>query len=438
MYKILILALREYRSSVRTKGFIIGLVVFPLLMGGGFFAWSMFGDKVDITPKKIVIIDHTSQIYPAIKKAAEEYNTKSLYDTATNKQVKPKYIIEEVKPDTVNPFEQKLSLSERVSSKEIHAFVIIGADVINPRGDSEKASIKYYSENSFMDDIRGWMNWPLNDKIRKLRIAEMGLEGEKVNNLFHWIDVKGMGLVEASEGGEDIQEAKESNPAEAILIPYVLMMLMFMMIMMSAVPLLYSVMEEKTERIAEVLLGSITPFQFMMGKVIGGISVALTGAAVYIIGGVFVASQMGYADLIPTHVIPWFLTYMVLAMIMIGSIMASLGSASNDNKDAQSLQFPAIIPLIIPMMVIMPVLKDPLSSFSTTMSLIPPFTPFLMLIRQASPATIPAWQPFVGLVGILLFTLLSVWAGGKLFRTMILMQGKRPKFGTILKQLMKK
>ncbi len=438
MYKILILALREYKASVRTKGFIIGLVVFPLLMGGGFFAWSMFGDKVDITPKKICVIDHTSQIYNTIKEEADNYNSTSLYDKASGKQIKPEYIIELVEPDTINPFEQKLLLSKKVSNKEIHAFVIIGADVIFPKDDDEKASIKFYSENSFMDDMREWMNGPINNRIRKIRIAEIGLEEQKVENLFRWMKVKGMGLVKAGEGDKGIQEAKESNPAEAILIPYILMMLMFMMIMMSAIPLLYSVMEEKTERIAEVLLGSVTPFQFMMGKVIGGISVALTGATVYIIGAIFIASQMGYADMVPTHVIPWFLAYMILAMIMIGSIMAALGSASNDTKDAQSLQMPAIIPLIIPMMVIMPVLKAPLSSFSTTMSLIPPFTPFLMLIRQASPATIPMWQPIVGLVGILLFTLLSVWAGGKIFRTMILMQGKRPKFGVLLKLLLKK
>lgn len=437
MYKILILALREYKASVKTKGFIIGLVVVPVLMMGGLFAYSLFGDKVDINSKNIAVIDNTGKILPAIEEAADFYNETQVFDTGSGKQLRPKYIIESVEKDAENEITQLVSLSNRVKNKEIHAFLIIGENVIHPFGEGN-SGVNYYSENSFMDDMRGWLRGIINDKVRHLRVADMGLEQEQVATLFSWIDVKGLGLVEADESGEVLKDAKESNIAESFFIPYILMMLMFMMIMMSATPLLYSVMEEKTDRIAEVLLGSITPFQFMMGKVLGGVSVALTGAAVYIIGGVFAATQLGYADMIPMHIIPWFFAYLILSILMMGTVMAALGAASNDTKDAQNLQFPAIIPLIIPMMVMFPVIKEPLSSFATGMSLFPPFTPFLMLVRLASPASIPMWHPIVGLLGIILFTALSVWLGGKVFRTMILMQGKRPKFGTLFRMLMKK
>lgn len=435
MYKILVLALREFQTSVRTKGFIITLVVLPIFMGGGLFAYSIFEDKVDITAKKILVVDHTQKLGQSIVEAADYHNKTAVNDTATGKQIRPEYLVEFEDPDTVKPQEQKLILSNKVRNKEIHAFVIIGADVIHPKGNPDMASVRYYSENSFMDDMRGWLTWPINNKIQSLRVEDIGLDQSKVATLFAWMDIKGMGLVEENSNGE---EAKESNPVEAVLIPYIMLMLMFMMIMMSAVPLLNSVMEEKTERIAEVLLGSVTPFQFMMGKVLGGITVSITGSLVYVIGGVFAAKQMGYASMIPMEVIPWFFAYLFLAIVMFGTIMASLGSACNDTKDAQSLQFPAMIPIIIPMFVMMPILKEPLSSFSTTMSLIPPFTPFLMLVRQATPASIPTWQPIAGLIGIVLFTILTVFAGGKLFRTMILMQGKKPSFGTIISMLLKK
>lgn len=435
MYKILILALREFQTSVRTKGFIITLIVLPIMMGGSLMAYSLLKDKVDISAKKIRVIDYTGEVGSSIVDAADYHNKNEVYDTATGKQIKPEYLVEFVEPDTVNPQEQKLQLSNEVRSKALHAFVIIGPDAIHPKGDMDKAGIKYYSENSFMDDMRGWMNWPVNERVKQLRVAELGLDEAQVANLFHWIDVKGMGLIEADATGED---AQESNPAQAILIPYIMLMLLFMMIMMSAVPLLNSVMEEKTERIAEVLLGAVTPFQFMMGKVLGGISVSLVGSSIYVIGGVIATRQLGVAHMIPMEVIPWFFVYLILSIVMFGSVMAALGSACNDTKDAQALQFPAMIPIILPMFVMMPILKEPLSSFSTTMSLIPPFTPFLMLVRQTSPATIPMWQPIVGLIGILLFTALMVFAGGKLFRTLILMQGKKPGFGTILSMLLKK
>ena len=435
MYKILILALREFQTSVRTKGFIISLVVLPIMMMGGLFAYSIFEDKVDITAKKIKVVDYTNQVGEAIADAAEYHNKNEIFDTTNGKQIKPEYIVEFVETDTVNPLELRLQLSDEVRRKAIHAFVIIGPDVIHPKGNIEDASIKYYSENSFMDDMRGWMNWPINERIKQIRVADIGLDQSKVSTLFQWMEVRGMGLVEDDATGED---AQESSPVQAILIPYIMLMLLFMMIMMSAVPLLNSVMEEKTERIAEVLLGSVTPFQFMMGKVLGGISVSLVGASVYIIGGVFATKQMGVAHLIPMEVIPWFFTYLVLSIVLYGSLMAALGAACNDTKDAQALQFPAMLPIIIPFFVMMPILKEPLSSFSTTMSLIPPFTPLLMLVRQTSPASIPMWQPIVGLVGILLFTVLMVLAGGKLFRMLILMQGKKPGFGTIISMLLKK
>ena len=120
-------------------------------------------------------------------------------------------------------------------------------------------------------------------------------------------------------------------------------------------------------------------------------------------------------------------------IFMMGSIMAALGSASNNSKDAQSLQFPAMIPVLIPMFVMFPLLKDPLSNFSTVISLIPPFTPMLMIVRQATPVSIPAWQPFVGLVGVLLFTVLTIWIGSRMFRACILMQGSPPKFSNLVR-----
>jgi ABC-2 type transport system permease protein len=438
MYKIFILALREFRTSVRTKAFLIGLIITPIFMFGSLFVMAFFKDKVDVSDKIIYVIDHTGQISSAIVDAAKIHNEKEIFDTIKNKQIRPRYIIQVIEPDTANLLAQKIELSNKIRNKEVHAFVEIGPDAIRPKTDLEKTKIKYYSENSFMDDIRGWLNWPINQKIRQLRVADLGLQDKNLENLFNWIDVSGMGLVTAESQIGGKTEAKESNPIETILIPYVFLFLMFMMIMMSAVPLLSSVMEEKTNRIAEVLLGSVTPFQFMMGKVLGGISISLVGSIIYVVGGAFIAAKLNYSQYIPYDILPWFFVYMLLSVIMFGSIMASLGSACNDAKDAQSLQFPAMLPIILPMFFMMPILKDPLSNLSLGLSLFPPFTPFLMLVRQSSPVSIPMWQPITGLIGIILFTIFAVWAGGKVFRTFILMQGKKPSQGMLLKYIFKK
>ena len=142
-------------------------------------------------------------------------------------------------------------------------------------------------------------------------------------------------------------------------------------------------------------------------------------------------------DLIPFEVLPWFFVYLLLNIIMVGSIMASLGATCNDSKDAQAIQFPAMLPILIPLFFMMPIILDPLGKLATGMSLFPLWTPMLMLLRQSTSVTIPIWQPIVGLIGIVLFTTLSVWAGSRLFRSAIMLQGKRPRIGVLIKYIIK-
>ncbi len=433
MRKILILTLREYRTSVRTKSFIIGLLLAPLLMGGSMIVFMLLKDKVDINDKKIAIIDHSGIMADTLVKTAEYRNSYEIFDPETGEKVRPAYLLEIIESDSASLFETKMKLSDRVRSRDLHAFIEIGPGIVHPADDPEKARILYYSEHAFMDDVINWFTWPINNRVRQIRIDELDLDEEAVGDLFHYNYPERMGLINVDRKTGDVKDAQHTNELQTFLIPYIMVLLMFLMVMMSAVPLLTAVMEEKIERIAEVLLGSVTPFQFMMGKILGSISVSMTVSAVYVIAGIVAAKQMNVGDMIPYHVLPWFFVYLILFVIMVGSAMAALGSACNDNKDAQSLQFPAMIPVILPLFIMVPIIQNPVGSMATTLSLIPPFTPTLMIIRLATPVTIPIWQPVAGLAGVILFTLFSVWAGGRIFRTLILMQGVKPKLGNLLK-----
>ncbi len=207
---------------------------------------------------------------------------------------------------------------------------------------------------------------------------------------------------------------------------------MFMMAIWGAIPLLTAVMEEKMERISEVLLATVTPTQFMAGKILGATAVSLTTAAIYIIAGLFTAQKMGVSDMFSGSLILWFFIYLIFFIVMGGATMSALGSTCNDNKDAQNMSFPAMIPILIPLFVVMPVLQEPDGNFATWMSLFPPFTPMLMMVRMATGVTIPAWQPFAGLAGVMLFTWLTVIAGARIFRTGILIQGQKPTLANLV------
>ena len=432
MRKIFILTKREFLTAVRTKSFLIGLIIAPIFMGGSFIVIKLFEDKVDIVDKNIAVIDHSGIMAEPLIEISSERN-QEIFDKETGEKTGPAYYFEIIEADTANPKQQRLKLSDRVRNKELHAFVEIGPEILHPGEDREKYRIKYYAENSMMDEVRDWVSRTINNQVRQLRVGDLNIAPEQSKDLFYWINAEGMGLLSYNEETGDVKDARKSNIGEAVAVPYILMMIMFMMVMMFTIPLLSSVMEEKTERIAEVLLGSVTPFQFMTGKLLGSILVSLIGSSVYIVGGAIAATQMGFGDSIPYHLLPWFFTFLLLNIIMVGSMMAALGSACDNAKDAQSLQFPAMLPVLLPMFVMFPMLKAPLSTFSTTMSLIPPFTPMLMTVRMATPVSIPVWQPIVGLIGVVLFTAFIVWVSGRLFRTCILMQGTPPKFMNLVK-----
>jgi ABC-type Na+ efflux pump permease subunit len=436
MNKSLIIAKREYAAAVRTKGFLISLILFPIFMGGGLVVFSLMKDKIDTNDKKIVVIDNTNIIAEPLILAAEYHNQNNTKNEL-GEIIAPAYFIESIPADTSNIHQQKLELSQRVRSKEIHAFLQIGSDVIHPSSGEENSKIYYYAENSAVDNVRGWLNNVINDKVRKLRVMELGVDEAQVKDLFYWVNVDGMGLLSIDSRTGVMIDAKKTNEFETIMVPYFLLILMFMMIMMSAVPLLTAVMEEKTERIAEVLLGSATPTQFMLGKILGSLGVSLTISVIYVTGIIFTMQEMDFGDLIPYHVLSWFFVFLFLNIIMVGSVMAALGSACHDSKDAQAIQFPAMIPIFIPLILMMPIILNPLSDFATAVSLFPIWTPMLMVLRLATSVTIPVWQPIVGLLGVLIFAALHVWVGARIFRSAIIMQGKRPKIGTLLRYIFK-
>jgi len=436
MNKSFVIAKREYRAAVRTKAFLISLLLLPVFMGGGLIVLTLFKDKIDLTDKKVVVLDYSGLMGDHIIKTAESWNKNNIYNDK-KEQISPLYFIEIVQPDTVNSLQQKLDLSNRIRHKEIHAFLQIGVDVVHPHYGEEQSRIFYFAENSAVDNVREWLSNVINNKIREMRVVELGVDPKKINDLFYRVGAESMGLLKVDSKSGQVIDAKEVNEMQAILIPYFLIFLMFMMLMMSAVPLLSSVMEEKSERVAEVLLGSVTPWQFMMGKIIGGLGVSLTTSTIYVLGAVITLRKMGMNDIIPYEVLPWFFAYMLLNIIMVGSIMAALGASCNDSKDAQAIQFPAMLPIILPLFFMMPIIMDPLGKLATGLSLFPLWTPMIMLLRQSTSVTIPTWQPIVGLIGVVLFTFFCVWAGARIFRSAIILQGKRPKIGTLFRYIIK-
>ncbi len=424
MRKMIVVAVREYAAAVKTKAFILMLVLMPIMMGGTAVVQLLLKDKVDTRDKKFAVIDYSGVIYDTLAAEAAKRNEQDIYtNDESRKQIKPKFLIEKIEPTSTSRDEAAFHQSERVTNKEILAFVIIGPNVVTGDGKTDDSTIAYHSNSPTYDGFRRWASATINKRIRGLRLAAAGLDVDTVTKATRTVPVGNLNLLSKDASGV-IKPAEPTNRIATFLVPMGMMMLMFMVVMVGASPLTQSTLEEKMQRIAEVLLGSISPFQLMMGKLIGTVGVSLTIATLYLVGAFFAMKQSGYADLFPAHVVWWFVLYLALAVLMYGSLFIAIGAAVTDMKESQSLLTPVMLIVISPMFVWMRVLQEPTAPFAVIASLFPPATPMLMIIRQTVPPGIPLWQPLLGIVLVLLTTLFFVVAAGRIFRIGILMQGR--------------
>jgi len=434
MRKMIVVAAREYRSAVKTKAFLIGLLMMPLMFGGSILAQVFLRNRGDISDKRIAVVDYTDQLFDSLPAAAKFRNDTQIFEGngAERKQVRPRYIIEKVEPVGKDVSQVSLDLSNRVRKNELMAFVIVGANALQGGADPAASPINYHSNSPTIDDIRQWIAGVLNERIQQLRLQAASLDPRIVRELTQRVAVGNLSLVQTDASGNVIK-AEQTNMAAGFLVPFAMMFLMFMIIMSSAAPLMNSILEEKMQRIAEVLLGSISPFELMLGKLLGIVGVSLTMTTVYLLGAYAALQRAGYSQFFPWNVMGWFVVFLTLAVWMYGSLFIAIGAAVTDMKEAQSLMTPLMLVIVLPMFVMQNVITQPNSTMSLGMSLFPPATPLLMTLRQSVPPGIPLWQPLLGAALVLTTSFICVFAAGRIFRVGILMQGKGAKIGEMMR-----
>lgn len=424
MYKVFVVAAREFQAQVRSKTFIISLVVMPVLMTGSILIQKMASGQVDITDRRIAVIDHTGVLTDKLTSAAGQRFKNATFDE-NGKQVRPRFLLEAVKP-AGEPSKQRLALSDRVRASKLSGFVELNQGILDGAIGAEQGRVRYYSNSPTDREFPRWLEKSLNQIVQAHRFEEANLPQEAVFKATRPVPIDHLGLFSRSESGETI-EAVKTDRAAVFAVPFGLVMLIFMGVMVGSTPLLQAIIEEKMQRIAEVLLGSVPPFQLMLGKLLGVAGVSLTMIGIYLIGGYGVLHYFGMADLISATQIVWLLAYSALAILMFGSLFCAIGASCSEIKDAQSLMMPLMILIMLPMFFLRPVLESPSGTLATVLSFFPPVTPMFMIIRMSVPPGIPIWQPLVGMVGVLAFTVVCVFASARIFRIGILMQGKPPK-----------
>lgn len=439
MSRIRRIALTEYLTAVRSKAFILGVILMPVMMGAGLIANAIAEKSKDVRDRQVAVYDETGRVFAELAAAAEERNEKVFErneDGTKAGQTDSKYFLDEYVPESGAERSVELVLSDRVRDGDLFAFVVVGEDVFQSRKSVDDA-VSYYSSSPTYDDLPDWIEDRIQELVEVDRFAKADLDAEVVSEATRPIRFRDRGLVEESADGEEIG-GEEGNDIQDFLIPIASMFMLFMLVMTSAPQALNVVLEEKMQKISEVLISAVTPFELMMGKVMGTVLVSLTLSALYL-GAILISTHyFEIEQMIPLRFYAWFLFFQLLALIIYTSMFAAIGAACSEMRDAQSLMTPAMFIVILPILFFAVVLKSPDSPMAIAVSLFPPATPMLMMMRVAIPPGPPVWQLVLAVVLTLGFTCLCIWAAGKVFRIGILATGQAPSLRKLLSWIVSK
>jgi ABC-2 type transport system permease protein len=338
---------------------------------------------------------------------------------------------ERVDPPALEGEDLFAKLNESVQSKELFAYFVIPAEPIE-----SATGAKYVSNNLVEDRLRRWFEGIATDVVREKRFDRESLsptEAAWLTASFRF-DAKKL-----SETGEETEVDRKSVLRQWA--PPVFVYLLWLAIFSIAQMLLTNTIEEKSNRILEVLLSSVSPLELMIGKIAGiamtGLTVVVSWVASFIVVARFLPLLLGKTGLPlediasdPAYLVP-FVVYFLLGYLFYAALFVGIGSVCNSIKEATNLQMPVTVILMVPLLAMIPINEDPNGTLAVAMSFFPPFTPFVMMNRAAGPPT--SMEYVVTTLLLLLSIAIVMWAAAKVFRVGVLMTGKVPTPSEILR-----
>ncbi|MBL8739834.1 MAG: ABC transporter permease [Myxococcales bacterium] len=332
---------------------------------------------------------------------------------------------------------QRLELSARHERGEIEGILEIGPKVFDVPPPAlrqlDEYGVRFQTDKLAATRFADWSGSVITAAVQVQRFERASISPELVQRLQAPVPVRVKATTKKNPKTGLVEEASDEERVASFFLPALLVTLMFMMVLLGAVPAMQGIVEEKQQRIAEVLLGSVPPFQLMLGKLVGVVAVSFTIASVYLSGGYAVAAYFSMTRLIAPEMIVWFVVFMVLAALMYGSLFMAVGAAASDMKETQSLQMPIMMTVSLPLLLLGSVLRDPDGPVAIVGSFVPLSAPMLMMARLSSPGGVAWWQPALAAMGVLFTALVCVWAAGRVFRVGLLMQGKGVKLSDLLR-----
>lgn len=396
--KALILAAREYVAIVRTKAFVLGLVFAPTLLAISLLFIPRDRGPEEGGAREVALIDHSGRIAEALARAGAEAGIH----------------VRAHAPEQVDP-ERRAELERAVKAGSLAAVLVVKEGALDPASRAPAAELTI---RNVAGGTAAWLRDTLTARIELERLLAEGVARERAELLLTPPSIE----VRLPDGGGSGQRAL----IEAALVPFLTLMIVFMAVLSSAPYLLHSVVEEKQQRIAEVLLGSMSPFDIMLGKLMGSAGAALTVLFVYAGAGAAAAASYGVGSALSPSLLLLSLIDVLVALVMYGSLFLAAGAAATEQKEAQALMTPVLMLVFLPMLVLSRLVSSPDGQLALTLTFFPFTAPLVLPFRLAT-TNVPAWQVALSLAGATLTTCGIVWVAGRIFRIGILAQGRAPR-----------
>jgi ABC-2 type transport system permease protein len=431
MKRTWIILAREYLENVRTKAFLIGLVLTPVWMGVIFLVPMLVSAPSTV---KVVIVDETGELAGPLSLALAAAQGKPPAPDPERPRMRraaghgPTYDVRVATahgawdrgPDGTTRIERL----KRQAGREGSYLVVITPAVLEKRA----ARPGEHESGVFGPGVRG-MGSPgaeIEHRVTELVTKRLLAQRHLPADLADLIQERAIRFQAIDERGAEASVFQQ-------LLPILVVVLLYMGIVGISQMLISNTIEEKASRVYEVLLSSVSPFQLMAGKILGICGVGLTLLTLWCGGGLLASSLQGAGGLVSGAQIGWFVVYYLLGFLMIASLFVAVGSACNTIKEAQNLMAPLSMLLALPLILSMVTMSNPNGSVATAASFVPPFTPFVMMTRLASVPAPPAWQMWTTLAILLLATYLSVRLAARVFRVGVLLYGQPPSLRQLLR-----
>jgi ABC-2 type transport system permease protein len=412
MTKALAVARWEYLEKIKSKSFIIGLFLTPMLMIVSAVLPSILMTHEDDASKIIGVIDATGRVeQPFAEALARKY-------VIPGKET-PRYVVRPIAVERGIDVRPAIAEGTRlVLDGTIEGYCVIHADSgSGPVADYRSTSVGDMALNQRLEST-------LSEILSDQKAIQKGVSPEVMREVNVHLDLRTVKL--SKSGGEE-----EGSFLKQFFTGYGVVMIFMMLMMTSGQMLVRSIIEEKSNRIVEILVSSVTPTELMVGKVVGLSGIGLTQIGFWVLVGVGAALQFGVSifDWLQALLI---VIYFVLGYLFYAALFIGAGSPLSREQDMQQMMQYLVFPLVTPIIVAMPAMQNPGAAWIKVLSFIPLMTTSMMSIRI--PVQMPEWWEIWGTIAVLIVsTYVAMVAAGRIFRIAILSTGKTPSLKELLR-----